>query len=73
MDSGVRIISDGTAEGTHVYVDGKEVHDVTNVTWVFSPDKRKTQVTLEISNVAIDAASEISPEARAVVDSLIQN
>lgn len=61
---GLRIVSDGTTEGTHVYLDDAEVHDVTNVTWMFSPKQRKTTVTLEISNVQLDAITQASPATR---------
>lgn len=65
---GLRIVSDGTAEGTHVYLDDTEVRDVTNVTWNFSPRNRKTYVTLEISNVAMESVSEVQPQTRNAIE-----
>lgn len=65
---GLRIVSDGTAEGTHVYLDDTEVRDVTNVTWNFSPRNRKTYVTLEISNVAMEAVSDIEAQTRSAIE-----
>jgi hypothetical protein len=56
----LRIISDGTVEGTQVTLDGEEVRDVTAVSWHFSPKQRKTTVTLEISNVKLDAMQAVS-------------
>lgn len=72
MNDGLRIVSDGTAENTHVYLDDAEVHDVTNVTWNFSPSKRKTYITLEISNVKIDATSHASADTRAALEAMDQ-
>lgn len=70
--SGLRIESDGTTEGTHVFLDDVEVQRVTNVTWTFSPSKRKTLVTLEISNVAIMAAAEPSEATRAALRAITE-
>lgn len=64
MMDGLRIISDGTVEGTQVTLDGEEVRDVTAVTWHFSPSHRKTTVTLEISNVKMDAMHAVSERDR---------
>lgn len=61
---GLRIVSDGTTEGTYIYLDGEEVHDVTAVTWHFSPKHRKTTVTLEISNVTMDTIHSVPQENR---------
>lgn len=70
---GLRIVSDGTTEGTRVYLDNREVHEITGVTWKFSPKARTSQVVIEISNVEIDAQSELSPEARRAIESLMQS
>ena len=67
---GLRIVSDGTAEGTHVYLDDAEIHEITNVTWNFSPSQRKTFVTLEISNVMLDTRTVASPETRAALQAM---
>jgi 3-phenylpropionate/cinnamic acid dioxygenase small subunit len=69
---GLRIVSDGTTEGTHVYLDDREVREITGVTWKFSPKSRKSQVVIEISNVQIDAQSELSPAVRHAIESLPQ-
>lgn len=61
---GLRIVSDGTVEGTRVFLDEDEVHDVTAVTWHFSPKQHKTTVTLEISNVSLDTITAVSGEER---------
>jgi len=61
---GLRIVSDGTVEGTQVTLDGEEVRDVTAVTWHFSPKHRKTTVTLEISNVTLDAIHAVNEHDR---------
>lgn len=69
---GLRIISDGTVEGTQVTLDGEEVRDVTAVSWHFSPKQRKTTVTLEISNVKLDAMHSMSEDDRSSLASAMK-
>jgi hypothetical protein len=73
MAEGLRIVSDGTREGTHVFLDDAEVHDVTAVTWNFSPKARKTTVTLEISNVGMDSLTHASPDLRDQVTAMMEH
>lgn len=62
--SGVQIISDGTVEGTRVLVDGRPVRGVLAARWEISPKNRKATLTLELSDVKIDANAEVPPEVR---------
>lgn len=61
---GVQIISDGTAEGTKVLLDGRPVRGVTAARWEISPKSRSATLTLVLTDVHIDAAAEVSPELR---------
>lgn len=67
---GMRIVSDGTTEGTHVFLDDKEVQEITGLTWTFSPRNKSATVVIEISNVQIDAHSEVSEDVRRTVQAL---
>lgn len=67
---GLRIVSDGTAEGTHVYLDDKEVQEITGLTWTFSPRNKSATVVIEISNVQIDTRADVSAEAREAIRAL---
>lgn len=62
--SGVQIVSDGTDEGTKVLLDGRPVRGVIAVRWEISPKSRKATLTLELTQVSIDATAEVTPEVR---------
>jgi hypothetical protein len=58
----LRIVSDGTKEGTHVLVDGRELKGVTNVEWKMNTRKRSATVILEMQDVALDTNQSVPDE-----------
>jgi hypothetical protein len=57
LTEGVRVISDGTQEGTHVYLDGVPLKGVTEVVWKMNRRERTAQVTIELKDVHADVAA----------------
>lgn len=68
----VSIVSDGTEEGTAVYIGGKKISGVISVRWELRPTSKKARVILEIDGATIDANQSESYEIRQAVRSVQQ-
>lgn len=60
--TGLRIVSDGTAEGTHVLMDGVELKGVTDVEWKINTKTRNATVLLTLRGVQMDVDAAMPPE-----------
>jgi hypothetical protein len=67
MAEGIQIISDGTAEGTHVLLDGYEVRGVTEANWRFNARERRATLVLELADITVDVNAPVDPELRQVL------
>jgi len=64
MSDGVRLVSDGTREGTQVLLDGKPLLGVTEVVWRMNRRERTAQITIELKDVRVDVAHAIEDTQR---------
>ena len=44
---GFKLVSDGTFAGSHLYLDGKELHQITYVNYEISADGGKLTITID--------------------------
>lgn len=57
---GVRIVSDGTACGTHVYdCDGKEINGITAISWNIDVNSSFGVAKIEIPLASVDIVGEL--------------
>jgi len=63
-DEGVRLVSDGTKDGTVVLLDGKPLLGVTEVVWRMNRRERTAQITIELKDVRVDVAHAIEDAQR---------
>lgn len=68
----VSIVSDGTEEGTVVYIGGQKVAGLVSVRWELKPSTNKARVVLEIDGAHLDAQQVESAEIRRAVASVQQ-
>ena len=55
----IRIVSDGTIPGTHVYDrDGKEIQGITSVSWKMDVDSKTSVAILEIPFATVDIVAD---------------
>lgn len=52
-DEGIKIISDGTVEGTAVLVDGQPLEGEAHVMWSFSPEGRAARLVMDFREIAL--------------------
>lgn len=52
-DEGIKIISDGTVEGTAVLVDGQPLEGEAHVMWSFSPEGRAARLVMDFRDIAL--------------------
>jgi uncharacterized protein YdgA (DUF945 family) len=63
-DEGVRLVSDGTKDGTLVLLDGKPLLGVTEVVWRMNRRERTAQITIELKDVRVDLSHAIEDASR---------
>lgn len=61
MDHGLQIVSDGTAEGTRVLLDGVPIRGVTAARWELNARQRSAKLVLELENVELDVNHPVDP------------
>lgn len=59
MSKPLRIVSDGTVLGTHIYVGDEEVSNVQSVMWSLGVHDKKPAATLTIKRVDVELTGEL--------------
>lgn len=61
MAEGIQLVSDGTAAGTKLLLDGMPIMGVTEASWRFNARERKATLVIEVRDVKLDVTSAIDP------------
>lgn len=69
---GLRIISDGTEEGTYLFIDGQPLLGDTEVRWKIDPIRRTAQICFDLSDLTIDSHSPV-PVLLRTLEALVAN
>lgn len=60
MSQPIRVVSDGTVLGTHIYVGDEKVSNVQSVSWSMGVHDQKPTMTLVVKRPDIDLTGELS-------------
>lgn len=69
-ENAVSIVSDGTEEGTAVYIGGSKVDGIVSVRWELRPSSNRARVVLEIDKAQLNADMRESVVVRRAVESI---
>ena len=62
----LRIVSDGTPEGTHVYAGDVELQGITGLSWQLSVDELGSEILLTVVPESVELTTDFEPESRPI-------